>query len=132
MKNKSNVERRYDISEKFLAMGESLLKEGNAKNDFCIKQSGTFMMFLAGIVLDEQDTHDFGQLCGMFSAKKILSSMESIDSDMMSHLKEPLSPPNQEITSSIEEFLKKLSGEKNKKPRKGGKNKSGGDDTPSN
>lgn len=34
MKNKSNVERRYDISEKFLAMGESLLKEGNAKNDF--------------------------------------------------------------------------------------------------
>lgn len=127
MKNTTNVERRNDISEKFLAMGESLLKEGETKNDFCIKQSGVFMIFLAGIILDEHTTHDFGQLCGMFSANKILNIMESTNSDMISYLKNPFSLPNQEVSSSIEEFLKK-----NKKPRKGGKNKTEGDDTPSN
>lgn len=103
MENKKTLNRRLELSKKFLEMGQSLIEEGD---DFCVKQSGSFMIFLAGIVLDADDTYEFGNLCSMFSAKKILAGMDGNMGEIGKTLNKNLS--ENDIKSSIENFIKRL------------------------
>lgn len=118
MKNENTLDRRLEISSKLLEMGQALMKEGDEKKDFCIKQSGSFMVMLSGLILDEDDTYEFGNLCSMFSAKKILFGMENTNSDMSNFLKNGITKNSNDIKNSIEDFIKRMRGKK------------GGEDTP--
>jgi hypothetical protein len=117
MKNENNLDRRLEISEMFIQMGQALMKEGAMKNDFSIRQNGSIIVMLAGIILDEDDTYEFGNLCSMYSAKKLLSGMENSNSDMANFMKDGI-VKNDELKNIIEDYIKKRKGKK------------GGEDTP--
>lgn len=76
----NNETRRIDLSNKILKMGQSLVHEGNSSQDIAIMQSGTMLILLAGLLLDENDMFIFSELCAMFSAKKILDAHEGVSS----------------------------------------------------
>lgn len=103
MKNKdNNINRHLDISTKLIDMGKSLVVEGKDNNDFAISQCGNFMIMLGAIILDEKDTYDFGQLCAMYSAKRLLDGMEQSKSDMINFLK------NKAENETYDEFIKRI------------------------
>lgn len=95
-------DRHLELSGKFLEMGHALMKEGNENEDFTVSHIGTCMMFLGGLVLDEDDVKLFGEICSMFSAKKILDSMENNNHDYAQFLKEKSSK------ESYEDFIKRI------------------------
>lgn len=72
---KKNENRHLELSTKFMEMGQALVLEGQEKQDYVIIQSGTFFILMAGIIFSEDDVFMFSELCGMFSAKKVLESM---------------------------------------------------------
>jgi hypothetical protein len=80
-KNKT-MERRIELSNKFIEMGRSLIKEGNEINDYSITQSGNFLILISGIILEEKDSVEFANLCAMFSAKKLMENMGDFWSDI--------------------------------------------------
>jgi len=98
----ANEKRRSEISLKILEIGRSLMEEGGDLDDYTITQSGTMMILLSSVILSEEDTFLFSEVCSMFSAKKVLDNIEGIDET---------------------EVIRKFLGEKHKKK---GKNK--GDD----
>jgi len=81
-KKNEKIDRRMELSSKFLEMGCSLIKEGDELNDYSITQSGNVMILLAGIILEEKDSFEFANLCSMFSAKKLMESMGGFGSDI--------------------------------------------------
>lgn len=70
-------DRHLDLSMKFLEMGQALINEGNEKGDYSISSCGSFMILIGGLILDEDDIFMFGELCSMFSSKKILEDMQN-------------------------------------------------------
>ena len=84
---KDNFNRHLELSSKFLEMGQALMKEWKESKDYPIAQTGTFLVLIGGLILDEEDISQFGQLCSMFSAKKVLDHMESTKNDMTEFLK---------------------------------------------
>ena len=118
MKNENTLDRRLEISTKLLEMGQALMEEGHTKKDFCITQNGSFIVLMSGLILDEGDTYEFGNLCSMFSAKKILSGMEATDSDMGNFLNNGTIKSADDLKNNIEDFIKRMRGKK------------GGEDTP--
>jgi hypothetical protein len=74
-----NEERRFELSTKLLQMGNSLIKEGQASEDYTVTQSGTIMLLMSGLLLSDEDMFLFSEICSMFSAKKILDAAEGID-----------------------------------------------------
>ena len=92
-----NTERRLDLSTKFIKMGQSLMEEGREIDDAGIAQIGATMIFMGGLMIgDEEDIFKFSELCSMFSAKKILESMNE------SKIK------SKGIDSTYDELIKKL------------------------
>lgn len=74
------VNKRHDeLSEKFFKMGQALIKEGESKDDMIISSTGNFMVLISGLIFDEKDVILFGELCAMFSAKKVLEAEQSTD-----------------------------------------------------
>jgi hypothetical protein len=103
MKNEDDkLNRHLDISAKLIDMGKSLVVEGKDGNDFAISQCGNFMIMLGAIVLDEKDMYDFGQLCAMYSAKRLLDGMERSNSDMTSFMK------NKAENETYDEYIKRI------------------------
>ncbi len=111
--------RHLDISNKFFEMGKALMKEGAETEDNIILQTGALMAFFSGIILDEFDLLKFGELCEMYSAKKIL---ESID---LKELKKMSGYLNIERTKEEEELKKLIDGLVPKKRKKRNNNKGG-------
>jgi len=72
-----NKDRHLDISAKLIEMGQALMVEGNDDKDLNISQTGSFIILIGGLLLNEKDINTFGELCSMYSAKKILEAMES-------------------------------------------------------
>jgi hypothetical protein len=93
----ANEKRRSEISLKILEIGRSLMEEGGDLDDYTITQSGTMMILLSSVILSEEDTFLFSEVCSMFSAKKVLDNIEGIDES---------------------EMIRKFLGEKQKKNRK--------------
>ena len=88
MRNKKNkINRHLELSAKFIEMGQALMKEVNDDKDYTVSQTGSFMVLIGGLLFDENDVQQFGQLCSMFSAKKILDNMEATKSDMTEFMK---------------------------------------------
>jgi hypothetical protein len=69
--------RREDLSNKFEKMGHALIQEGFTLSDENILQSGTILIILSNLILNDSDMFIFGEICTMFSAKKIIDDMES-------------------------------------------------------
>lgn len=81
-------DRHLDVSAKLIEMGQALMTEGKEDKDFAISQTGSFMILIGGLLFDEKDVYSFGELCSMYSAKKILESMENHIPNMDEFLKE--------------------------------------------
>tara|TARA_B100000925_G_scaffold142658_2_gene106848 strand:+ start:1684 stop:2046 length:363 start_codon:yes stop_codon:yes gene_type:complete len=69
------INKRHDeLSQKIFKMGNALVNEGTKKKDYIITNIGNFMVLVSGLMYEENDIHLFGELCAMFSAKKVLDS----------------------------------------------------------
>lgn len=77
--NKRNIDRHEELSDKFFKIGFALHEEGIDKNDSIISSMGDFMVLISGIIHNPDDVSLFGELCGMFSAKKVLESKMDLD-----------------------------------------------------
>ena len=73
-------ERRLDLSNKLLKMGEALGKEGVESNDGCVLTTGSSLIFMSKIILSENYMYLFGELASMFSAKIILDNIDDTQS----------------------------------------------------
>jgi len=102
MKKDKLFERRLELSSKFLEMGQALMKEGTEKKDYCISQSGSFMILMAGLILEENDVVEFSNLCSMFSAKKILIGLEESNSGLTNFLK------SKADSESYDDFIRRI------------------------
>lgn len=80
-----NKKRHNELSAKIFKMGDALMKEGVDKEDYVITNVGNFMILISGIMHDENDIHLFGELCSMFSAKKLYETqrLENPMGDML-------------------------------------------------
>lgn len=83
-------------------MGQALMNEGIDDKDFTIAQAGSFMILMGGIMFDENDILLFSQLCGMFSAKKILDNMDRTNDGLLELFKQ------KKDSESYEEFIKRI------------------------
>lgn len=75
MSEKNNEFRNAELGAKFLEMGTALAEEGTKSENNQVKQAGSIMMLLAGLMIDEDDMMMFQLLSSMFTAKKILDTM---------------------------------------------------------
>ncbi len=71
-----NAERRLELTSKFVQMGKALVDEGRSLEDPIIAQLGSMIIFLGGICFEDEDVLKFGDLVSMYSAKKLMESME--------------------------------------------------------
>ena len=71
-----NSERRLQLTSKFVQMGKALVEEGKETEDLIISRLGTMIIFLGGICFDDEDVLRFGDLVSMYSAKKLMESLE--------------------------------------------------------
>lgn len=71
-----NPERRLQLTSKFVQMGKALVEEGREKDDPIIAQLGSMIIFLGGICFEDEDVMKFGDLVSMYSAKKLVESLE--------------------------------------------------------
>jgi hypothetical protein len=83
-------------------MGQALIKEGKEKKDYCITQSGSFIILMAGLILEENDVVEFSNLCSMFSAKKLLIGLEESNSDLTNFLK------TKADSESYDDFIRRI------------------------
>jgi hypothetical protein len=123
-----NIERKIDLSTKFIKMGQALMEEGDDKNDSSISLLGTILIFLGGISLEDDDVYKFSELVSMFSAKKMIESMEKSGHPLFMSMKEDVS---NESYDDLAEKLKSLinNGVKNEEePKKPKKRRKKGDD----
>lgn len=79
-----NTARRNDIQNKLILMGRALVEEGEALQDFGIIETGANIIFLSTLMTNDDDMFLFSQFTGMFSAKKVLDTMNlsPLDSDL--------------------------------------------------
>ena len=95
-------DRHLELSAKFIEMGQALMKEGKEQKDFTTSQTGSCLIFLGGLMLDERDILLFGQICSMFSAKKILENMENTNHDYAEYLRK------KSEKETYEDFIKRI------------------------
>lgn len=107
---KKEEKRRLDLSSKFMQMGQSLITEGEKDDNLVIIQIGNLLMFIAGLILseDDDDIFKFADLCSMFSAKKILDAMQNEQYSISDFLNKDLDG------ETYEELIKKLNNLKDK------------------
>lgn len=90
-----NEERRLELSQKLFEIGQSLMEEGASTEDYAITQTGTITIMLASIVLSDEDTYFFSEICSMFSAKKLVEAIDNVeDIDFLKKLMELRKPTN--------------------------------------
>jgi hypothetical protein len=108
----NEIDRRLDLSSKFMRMGQSLITEGRDNKDIAIAQIGTILIFMSGLLIgDDDDIFKFSDLCSMFSSQKILDSLNE---------KNPLAElfNNRIDDDTYDEFVKRINSLRNKKDDK--------------
>jgi hypothetical protein len=83
-----NSERRLELTSKFVQMGKALVDEGRSLDDPIIAQLGSMIIFLGGICFDDDDVMKFGDLVSMYSAKKLIESMEDNEDPVLMAIRE--------------------------------------------
>ena len=106
--SKKQDNRHLVISSKLIEMGNALMKEGYESKDFSITQTGTFLILIGGVLFSEEDVKLFGQLCSMFSSKKILDNLEEDNSTIGDYLR------NKGMSESYDNFIKRIEDLKNR------------------
>lgn len=106
--SKKQDNRHLVISSKLIEMGNALMKEGYETKDFSVTQTGTFLILIGGVLFSEEDVKLFGQLCSMFSSKKILDNLEEDNSTIADYLR------NKGISESYDNFIKRIEDLKNR------------------
>lgn len=99
--NPDNVARQQEISAKLIEMGHALMTEGKEKKDYVITQTGTNLVMLGGLMLDEQNVSEFSTLTSMYSSKLLLDSIERENPDALKHLRGS-------ENESYEDFIKRI------------------------
>lgn len=94
--------RHLELSSKFIEMGQALMLEGHTNKDYNAAQSGSCMILLGSLILDEKGLVLFAQMCSMFSAKMILDNMEANNMDYSQYLKK------KSTDESYDEFIKRI------------------------
>jgi hypothetical protein len=105
-------DRHLDISAKLIEMGQALMFEGRDDKDFTISQTGSFMILIGGLLFNEKDVYSFGELCSMYSAKKIVESMENYIPNIGEFLNEK---GNEESYDDMIKRINKLRGDNDNK-----------------
>lgn len=85
--NNKNTDRHLELTAKLIEMGQALMIEGKENKDFTIAQAGTFLILVGGLLFEEEDVKQFGQLCSMFSAKRVLDSMVASQHEIGDYIK---------------------------------------------
>lgn len=80
----SKVERRLELGNMFLKMGDALALEGRDVKDGCILQAASTFHLLSSIVSSEEEMFIFGEFIGMFIGKKFLEDMRQSDTPKIS------------------------------------------------
>jgi hypothetical protein len=101
-----NLDKRLDLSAKFVQMGQALMKEGEETRENGIALMGTILIFMGGLMLEDEDIHKFSELVSMFSAKKMLDTMERHDSPIFEMIKDKA---DEESYDDLIKRLQKLS-----------------------
>jgi hypothetical protein len=105
-------------------MGKALVEEGKEKNDQIISQLGSMIIFLGGICFDDEDVIKFGDLVSMFSAKKLIESLEeNKDPDLMEIRKKAENDTYENILNGIDGLINDA-----KNGKLGGEDEEGGED----
>jgi len=99
---KRKKDRHLDISAKLMQMGQALMKEGDDNNDNVISQTGSFIILISGLLFEDKDLYDFGELCSMYSAKKVLENLQSVIPNLSSLITEKGS------SESYDDLIKKI------------------------
>lgn len=100
---KDEIDRRLDLSTKFMKMGHSLMNEGRENKDMAIAQLGTIMIFMSGLLIgDDDDIFKFSDLVSMFSSKKILDAMHEQDNPIKDLFNQRLDD------ATYDEFVKRI------------------------
>lgn len=103
-----NIDRRLDLSSKFMQMGHALMTEGHESSDLTIRQLGSLLVFMAGITFDDEDVNKFSELTSYFSAKKVLDSMEDSKNPIIDFIKQKSDNETYEdMVKRIEELRKR-------------------------
>jgi hypothetical protein len=111
-----NIDRRLDLSAKFIQMGQSLMEEGQENKDSGVGLLGTILIFIGGIALDDDDVYKFSDLVSMFSAKKMLDNMEAEQNPVMDLIKKASNNETYEgFVDKIQNLRKVNKERKNKK-----------------
>lgn len=74
-------DRYLDLSAKLIEMGRALMTEGHEAKDFSISQAGACLITMSGLILDDKNMFLFSQMCGLFSSKMILDTMDKNNKD---------------------------------------------------
>lgn len=72
MNNDLNSLRYNELSQKLFKLGESLANEGREIEDYTITTTGNLMVFIAGLMYDEDDLYFISEIVSMFSTKKVI------------------------------------------------------------
>lgn len=64
--------RHEELILKLFRMGEALAKEGESKGDTTILSAGKLIVFISGLLADEEDLRFIGRIASMFSAQKLI------------------------------------------------------------
>jgi len=112
---KDEIDRRLDLSTKFMKMGHSLMNEGRENKDMAIAQLGTIMIFMSGLLIgDDDDIFKFSDLVSMFSSKKILDAMHEQDNPIKDLFNQRLDDATyDEFVKRIDKLRKKKDNDKN-------------------
>ena len=87
-------------------MGKALVEEGRESEDLIIAQLGSMIIFLGGICFDDEDVTKFGDLVSMYSAKKLVESMEeNNDPEMMAIRRKAESDTYENILDGIDGLI---------------------------
>lgn len=95
-------DRHLELSSKLMEMGRALMKEGKETHDFSVTQTGTNLIMVGSLLLDESNLILFGQMCGLFSAKMIIDNMENNNHEYINYLKQ------KSDKESYEDFIKRI------------------------
>lgn len=96
------TDRHLELSSKLIEMGRALMKEGHEIRDFPIAQTGTNLITIGTMLLDEPNLVLFGQMCGLFASKVILDNMEKNNHDYMVFLRQ------KSENETYEDFIKRI------------------------
>ena len=95
------TDRHLELSGKFIEMGQALVTEGRNDKDYVITSAGTFFTLIGGLMYDEKDVSLFAEICSMFSAKKVLESMDN-DLDLLNNV-------SKQTNKNYDEIIKRIS-----------------------